>query len=64
MKWPKVRKVRLEKQGDTWFVVYLESAPMRPIAARSSDKTVEEMIAWVKSNPKLELVGEPTYSDN
>lgn len=53
------RKVRIERKGGAWAVVYVERRKgQRYWAANfyAADHSMTDVIEWVKQNPKLELV--------
>ena len=59
---PKLRQVYIEAEGSTLFVRYSDRKPGGRYQAAQFDgvmKTREEVEAWVRNNPKLELVEKP-----
>lgn len=55
------RKVKIEKRGDTWFVIYLDRKPrQRHTAAQflAENHTYESIASWVNQRDDLQLVRE------
>ena len=53
------RKVTIELRGDTWAIVYVDRKKGQRYwagAFYAPDHTREQVVDWVKNDPRLELV--------